>query len=176
MRCGQWRRCSGPCTHYRSPCTPEGSGSRPPEPSCLLKVGGACSHKGPAPLRTCLIIRPARARAVRYQMGTGRIERVLRQSLRCTACGARGAAPQHPDWIDAIIGVKPFRHPARRLPRPHPCGGSLIRHETPPSPWMSPGGGALVPSTTQSKISDPRCQGWRRCWRPGFGLLARNSP
>jgi hypothetical protein len=33
---------------------------------------------------------------------------VLRQNLRCTACGRRGAALQHPGWIDAIVGVRPF--------------------------------------------------------------------
>jgi hypothetical protein len=33
---------------------------------------------------------------------------ILRQNLRCTGCGRRGAALRHPGWIDAILGVRPF--------------------------------------------------------------------
>jgi hypothetical protein len=32
----------------------------------------------------------------------------LRRSARCTACGHKGAALQHPSWVDSGVGFQPF--------------------------------------------------------------------
>jgi hypothetical protein len=33
---------------------------------------------------------------------------VLRQRMRCTACGSLGATLQHPSRVDSIVGLAPF--------------------------------------------------------------------
>jgi len=33
---------------------------------------------------------------------------VLRQRVRCTACGSKGAALQHPSWEGEQVGFQPF--------------------------------------------------------------------
>ena len=41
-------------------------------------------------------------------LGRRRIKRVLRERARCTACGRRGVALEHPGWTGEQIGFEPF--------------------------------------------------------------------
>jgi hypothetical protein len=42
-----------------------------------------------------------------------RASNMLRQRVRCTHCGARGATLTHPSWHDEQIGLAPF--PVERI-------------------------------------------------------------
>ena len=57
----------------------------------------ACLHRAPLALAPFVI-----------RWGAEASSNVMRQRLRCAVCGHRGAALQHPSWIDAQIGEQPF--------------------------------------------------------------------
>lgn len=42
------------------------------------------------------------------KLGPDTSSNVLRRSLRCAKCGAKGATIQHPSWLDTKVGWEPF--------------------------------------------------------------------
>lgn len=61
-----------------------------------------CQHHSPLACAVAVI-----------RWGAGASSEVLRERARCTACGRRGAALQHPSWAGEQTGFEPF---PERLP------------------------------------------------------------
>jgi hypothetical protein len=62
-----------------------------------------CQHQAPFACAVAVI-----------RWGAGASSDVLRHRARCTACGAKGATLQHPNWAGNDAGFPPF--PIERVP------------------------------------------------------------
>lgn len=82
-------------------------------PAGDARRSAALDAVGLALLRTLPASFSARLCRGRDQVGAGASTEVLRERARCTACGRRGAALQHPSWAGEQTGFEPF---PERLP------------------------------------------------------------
>lgn len=56
----------------------------------------------------CLHKRPMALAPLIIRWGPDASSDMIRNNMRCTACGRRGVTLQHPSWTGRVIGWQPF--------------------------------------------------------------------